>query len=67
LPDTPVPGKAPRGGGPAWITFAPDSRTVYVSTCGTKSVSAIDVEAMKEITRIPVGEMPDRISTLVLP
>jgi hypothetical protein len=30
-------------------------------------VSAIDVEAMKEITRIPVGEMPDRISTLVLP
>jgi YVTN family beta-propeller protein len=66
LPDTPVPGKAPRGGGPAWITFSPDSRTVYVSTCGTKSVSAIDVEAMKEITRIPVGEMPDRISTLVL-
>src|SRR6202140_426709 len=67
LPDTPVPGKAPRGGGPSWITFAPDSRTVYVSTCGTKSVSAIDVETMKEVTRIPVGEMPDRISTLVLP
>jgi YVTN family beta-propeller protein len=67
LPETPVPGKAPRGGGPAWITFSPDGRTVYDSTCGTKSVSAIDVEAMKEITRIPVGEMPDRISTLVLP
>jgi YVTN family beta-propeller protein len=67
LPETPVPGKAPRGGGPSWITFAPDSRTVYVSTCGTKSVSAIDVETMKEVTRIPVGEMPDRISTLVLP
>ena len=67
LPETPVPGKAPRGGGPAWITFTPDSRTVYVSTCGTKSVSAIDVETMKEVTRIPVGEMPDRISTLVLP
>jgi YVTN family beta-propeller protein len=67
LPETPVPGKAPRGGGPAWITFTPDSRTVYVSTCGTKTVSAIDVEAMKEVTRIPVGELPDRISTLVLP
>lgn len=67
LPETPVPGKAPRGGGPAWITFTPDSKTVYVSTCGTKSISAIDVEAMKEVTRIPVGEMPDRISTLVLP
>ena len=67
LPETPVPGKAPRGGGPAWITFTPDSKTVYVSTCGTKSVSAIDTKEMKEITRIPVGEMPDRISTLVLP
>jgi YVTN family beta-propeller protein len=67
LPETPVPGKAPRGGGPAWITFTPDSKTVYVSTCGTKSVSAIDVKAMKEVTRIPVGEMPDRISTLVFP
>ena len=67
LPETPVPGKAPRGGGPSWITFSPDGKTVYDSTCGTKSVSAIDVEAMKEVTRIPVGEMPDRISTLVLP
>lgn len=67
LPETPVPGKAPRGGGPAWITFSPDGKTVYDSTCGTKSVSAIDVNDMKEITRIPVGEMPDRISTLALP
>jgi len=67
LPETVVPGKANRGGGPAWITFTPDSKTVYVSTCGTKSITAIDVETMKEVTRIPVGEMPDRISTLVLP
>jgi DNA-binding beta-propeller fold protein YncE len=67
LPETEVPGKAPRGGGPAWVTFTPDSKTVYVSTCGTKSITAIDVQAIKEVTRIPVDEMPDRISTLVLP
>ena len=67
LPETEVPGKSPRGGGPAWITFTPDSKTVYVSTCGTKSITAIDVKAIKEVARIPVGEMPDRISTLVLP
>ena len=67
LPDTEVPGKAPRGGGPAWITFTPDSKTVYVSTCGTKSITAIDVAAIKELARIPVHEMPDRISTLVVP
>jgi len=67
LPETEVPGKAPRGGGPAWVTFTPDSKTVYISTCGTKSITAIDVAAIKEITRIPVHEMPDRISTLPLP
>jgi YVTN family beta-propeller protein len=67
LPEQPVPGKAPRGGSPAWITFTPDSKTVYVSSCGIKTVTAIDVNAMKEVARIPVGEMPDRISTLVLP
>jgi len=67
LPETEVPGKAPRGGGPAWITFTPDSKTVYVSTCGTKSITAIDVSGIKELTRIPVHEMPDRISTLVFP
>ena len=66
LPETEVPGKAPRGGGPSWVTFTPDSKTVYVSTCGTKSITAIDVQAIKEITRIPVHEMPDRISTLAL-
>ncbi len=55
LPEADVPGKPPRAGGPAWITFTPDSKTVYVSTCGTKSMTAIDVQAMKEVTRIPVG------------
>jgi YVTN family beta-propeller protein len=67
LPEVAVPGKPNRGGGPAWITFTPDSKTVYVSTCGTKSVTAIDVNTIKELARIPVGEVPDRISTLVLP
>ncbi len=66
LPETEVPGKAPRGGGPAWVTFTPDSKTVYISTCGTKSITAIDVQAIKQITEIPVHEMPDRISTLAL-
>ena len=67
LPQVQVPGKPPRGGGPAWVTFTPDSKTVYISTCGTKSVTAIDVKSMKEVARIPVGEVPDRISTLALP
>ena len=67
LPEQPIPGKAPRGSSPAWVTFSPDSKTVYVSSCGIKTVTAIDVQAMKEVARIAVGEMPDRISTLALP
>src|SRR4029077_1981168 len=67
LPEQHVRGKPPRSGNPAWITFTPDSKTVYVSTCGVKRVTAIDVQKMKELARVPAGEMPDRISTLTLP
>jgi YVTN family beta-propeller protein len=67
LPEQSVPGKPSRSGNPAWITFTPDSKTVYVSSCGVKAVTAIDVQKMKEVARVPVGEMPDRISTLALP
>lgn len=67
LPEQPVPGQHGRSGNPAWITFTPDSKTVYVSLCGVKTVAAFDVQTRKEVARIPVGEMPDRISTLVLP
>jgi YVTN family beta-propeller protein len=66
LPEQPVPGKPNRGSSPAWVTFSPDSKTVYISSCGIKTVTAIDVQGMKEVARIPVGEMPDRISTLAL-
>jgi YVTN family beta-propeller protein len=67
LPEQPVPGKPNRGGSPAWVTFTPDSKTVYVSSCGIRTVTAIDVQSLKEVARIRVGEMPDRISTLALP
>ena len=67
LPEQVVAGKPSRSGNPAWITFTPDSKTVYVSSCGVKMVTAIDMQKMKEVARIPVGEMPDRISTLALP
>jgi YVTN family beta-propeller protein len=67
LPEQPVPGKPNRGSSPAWVTFSPDSKTVYVSSCGIKTVTAIDVQNLKEVARIRVGEMPDRISTLALP
>jgi YVTN family beta-propeller protein len=68
MPELKEPGKAPfLGAHPHWITFTPDSKTVYVSNSAIKSVSAIDVKTMKEVAVIPVGETPRRISTLALP
>ena len=59
-------GHAPTGGVPEWITFTPDSKFVYVSNSASRSVSAIDVQTLKEVAEIPVGEVPKRINTLVL-
>jgi YVTN family beta-propeller protein len=60
------PGNPPTGSVPEWITFTPDSKVVYVSNSGARSVSAIDTATMKLIAVIPVGEVPKRIGTLFL-
>jgi YVTN family beta-propeller protein len=59
-------GHAATGGVPEWITFTPDSKFVYVSNSGARSVSAIDVQSLKQVAEIPVGEVPKRINTLAL-
>jgi YVTN family beta-propeller protein len=56
----------PTGAVPEWITFTPDSTTVYVSNSAARSISAIDTRTLKSIAVIPVGEVPKRINTLVL-
>jgi len=67
LPLVHPPGNAAAGGVPEWITFTPDSKFVYVSNSGARSVSAIDVQTLKEVAEIAVGEVPKRINTLALP
>ncbi len=46
--------------------FTPDSKMVYVSDSAARLVSVIDAQTLKEVARIPVGEVPKRIKTLVL-
>jgi YVTN family beta-propeller protein len=67
LPEVHPVGHAPTGSVPEWITFTPDNRTIYVSNSGAGSLSAIDVSARKIIAIIPVGEVPKRINTMVIP
>jgi YVTN family beta-propeller protein len=52
---------------PDWLTFAPDSKTVYIANSSFRSVSAIDAKTMKEVARLRVGEVPKRMNTLVVP
>jgi YVTN family beta-propeller protein len=65
LPELKLPGRPAIAALPDWITFTPDSRSVYISNSGLRSVSVIDAVSMKLIDTIPVGEVPKRINTLV--
>ncbi len=66
LPELKVKGYPPLGTLPNWVTFTPDSKLLYVSNSGARSVSAIDTTTMKVVATIPVGEVPKRIKTLVM-
>jgi YVTN family beta-propeller protein len=67
MPNVYPPNHAPTGSVPEWITFTPDSRFLYVSNSGARSVSAIDAMTRKLLAVIPVGEVPKRMNTLAFP
>jgi YVTN family beta-propeller protein len=67
LPDLKLLGSADVGESPDWVTLTPDGKTAYVANAASNSVSVVDVRSMKELTRIPVGQVPKRNVTAVLP
>jgi YVTN family beta-propeller protein len=68
LPDLKLTGAAELGGmGAAWLTLTPDGKTAYVANPVTNDVSVVDVKTMKEVARIPVGFVPKRNTTGLLP
>ena len=66
LPDLKLIGGVEVGDHPDWLTFTPDSKTVYVANAGSNSVSAVDIASRKEVARIPVGQVPKRNITAQL-
>jgi len=60
-------GSADVGRAPDWVTLTPDGKRAYVANAASNSVSVVDLKAMKEIARIPVGEVPKRNITAVTP
>jgi YVTN family beta-propeller protein len=66
LPVLELSGRQTIGSIPDWLTFTPDSKTIYVGNSALRSVVAIDTGTMRVLATIPVGEVPKRMNTLVL-
>ena len=67
LPDLKLLGNSKVGHHPDWVTGTPDGKRFYVANAGSNSVSVIDVATRKELMQIPVGQVPKRNITAVLP
>ena len=67
LPDLKLAGNVKVGHHPDWLTFTPDGKRLYVANAASNSVSVVDVAARKELLQIPVGQVPKRNITAVLP
>jgi YVTN family beta-propeller protein len=67
LPDLKLLGSTDVGVAPDWVTLTPDGKSAYVANAGSNSVSVVDIKSMKEVTRIPVGQVPKRNITAMLP
>ncbi len=67
LPDLQLQGSVDVGVAPDWVTLTPDGKTAYVANAGSNSVSVVDVVNIREVTRIPVGQVPKRNITARLP
>jgi YVTN family beta-propeller protein len=63
VPDLKLVGDVEVGHDPDWITFSPDSKTAYVASAGTNSISVVDIAQKKMVSSIPVGRVPKRNST----
>ena len=66
LPSLKPIGSVHVGQHPEWVTFSPDGRFVYSAVAGDNAVSVVDTATLKEIARIPVGQVPKRNGTALL-
>ncbi|HJO37278.1 MAG: cytochrome D1 domain-containing protein [Vicinamibacterales bacterium] len=67
LPDLKYVGGVHVGSHPDWLTFSPDSRYVYVANAGSNSTSVVDTQTLEEVVQIPVGQVPKRVVTAIVP
>ncbi len=66
LPDLKPLGTVFVGQHPEWVTFTPDSKLIYIGAAGDNMTFVVNVQTLKEVARIPVGQVPKRNATAVL-
>jgi DNA-binding beta-propeller fold protein YncE len=65
LPDLKLLGAADLGGRADWVTFTPDSKSIYIATENRDAVVVLDVASMTPVTKVAVGKSPKRNITVV--
>jgi len=66
MPDLKLLGTVPVGREPNWVVFSRDSRFAYVSNRRDNTLSVISIPERKEVTRLKVGEFPQRMTATVV-
>jgi YVTN family beta-propeller protein len=68
LPDVKPVGTAYLSGkGCAWVTVTPDGKRAYAADPVGNVTLVVDIPTMKEVAKIPVGQVPKRNHTMVIP
>jgi YVTN family beta-propeller protein len=67
LPDLSLQASIEVGKSPDWVTLTPDGKKAYVACAASDSVSVVDIAAKREVAKIPVGQVPKRNVTAILP
>ena len=66
LPGLAEVGRVFVGQHPEWLTFTPDGPFAYVAAAGDNHDVRDDTRTLKEVARIPVGQVPKRNATAML-
>ena len=64
LPDLKLLGTVPVGEDANWIRVRGDSKVAFVTNRASNDLSVVDLDALKEISRIPVGTKPARFDII---
>jgi YVTN family beta-propeller protein len=67
LPDLKLDGAVEVGKSPDWVTLTPDGKMAYVACAASDYVSVVDLVAKREVAKIPVGQVPKRNITALIP